>query len=1330
MSTYRVRVFLVLLALTICAGALQGAALVANSTGTSMTCNASATTTSSTLTVTLTLPSGGTAATSVTVSQSLPSGQQLTVTGPGTNTGVTASGGTTWTFKEPAGCLPAGTDTITFTPTGGNTSAVQVVATLGTPTNTYLAISGAGSSALNPLPVTCNASSGVTTGTVNVSPVAGLSGLTASNKLAVGIAQIVVTADSTPTTYSGGTLASSPVTVAGAGSFYQGTLPLTAGIKTPRSGLSASSNATTAQVTFTSAVGSSTAFNDTVLLYVKVTQTAPVTVPGSLTLQCLPGSASGTPVVPPANNLTISTLSSSAVNVSVTSSGWISVAAGSGSAVAGGPVTGSATSNSSLAISAAPNACDGLKTAGQSASGSITVAPGSGSPWSSVSVPVTLQVVTPSPLTATPPTLPLVYRKGGPAATGTIAVSSSSAMGSYFTVVGVTGLGAYITADTASGSAPKAPATRVITFSTTSLNDSLAPGTTTYTVNLHVAGCADYPVKIQVTVNDAAPVLSVAEGTTRSLTWDPSTNVLSPVVTLVSSDSPIAFSVTGMTGIVTGILPANSGLAFSYGTQVNVVFDPSAFQSASPGQTLTGKLTITGGGTTITITFNVLVTSSSTQASLGAISPSNLPTGTPGQVFTLNLYGSGFVSSATPGYTTVVGLASSPAAAGFAPHEPGISSVKVLNSSTIVMTLTVPPGGSDVGSGGLLNFNTPGSIYIGVCNPNGSNCTPSYALQLTIGSGPVISAVTSASSFGAFSSSQNGSPAVAPYDMISIFGSNFCNLGGTGCTGLIMGNIVNNAYSTSLTPDGSRSVTVNIYSHPAGTLSSASPIASAPLLFVTNSQINALFPGDSTNNTALSTALGTGWIDVAVNFGGAFSNVVTVASALTDPGIFTIGSDGTGDAAALQTANNSYTLISSTNPAMIRAASADTVQIYGTGLGAPDTTDASCITVSAYDTGASVQTIDGAVLQPAVLGALSAPCFGTPTTSAAVKFGGVASGTENWAGWDIIPGLYSVNATLPTNASSMTDSSGSVTAPFTAPMQVNVTLKGAGSPSQNGVTMWVAPQLTMASFNASCASTTWGTYSCPVPAITGGSGETPAYTYSFTNPSSLTCSTSGSPACTTSSAPNPTGSYLITVTAQDQTYPDTMSVTGSFNIFATDTGQTLAVVGTTPTPSVYGIPNKAVATVSVPAGTSTYSYTVTPTAYASVDSNGNVSFSGSAPVGSNEIVITATDTATNTQVGTLTFYAPVAPQIVSSNGVSLTANATSTNPVTLTTLSALGATGVTYTLLQGPTGASVNGANVIYTGSSSMTAGTYSITVKGVDGSSHEGLINLSLHLN
>jgi hypothetical protein len=73
-----------------------------------------------------------------------------------------------------------------------------------------------------------------------------------------------------------------------------------------------------------------------------------------------------------------------------------------------------------------------------------------------------------------------------------------------------------------------------------------------------------------------------------------------------------------------------------------------------------------------------------------------------------------------------------------------------------------------------------GPVTLGICNPAGGTCSiPTGTATLTIGTGPIIQAITSASAFTQVALPAN--PSVAPYDMLSIFGSNFCSSGGTGC---------------------------------------------------------------------------------------------------------------------------------------------------------------------------------------------------------------------------------------------------------------------------------------------------------------------------------------------------------------------------------------------------------------------------------------------------------------------------------------------------------------------------------------------------------------------
>src|SRR5208337_2453219 len=99
-----------------------------------------------------------------------------------------------------------------------------------------------------------------------------------------------------------------------------------------------------------------------------------------------------------------------------------------------------------------------------------------------------------------------------------------------------------------------------------------------------------------------------------------------------------------------------------------------------------------------------------------------------------------------------------------------------------------------------------------------------------------------------------------------------------------------------------------------------------------NTQINLLVPD------AVKAYYGN-TVDMVVSFG--YGSGATMLSSLpysmtitpTNPGIFAMTGDGQGDAAAL---SYSYALISQTNPAGANASGADSIALYVTGLGRPD----------------------------------------------------------------------------------------------------------------------------------------------------------------------------------------------------------------------------------------------------------------------------------------------------------------------------------------------------------------------------------------------------------
>jgi uncharacterized protein (TIGR03437 family) len=336
---------------------------------------------------------------------------------------------------------------------------------------------------------------------------------------------------------------------------------------------------------------------------------------------------------------------------------------------------------------------------------------------------------------------------------------------------------------------------------------------------------------------------------------------------------------------------------------------------------------------------------------------------------------------------------------------------------------------------------------------------------------------------------------VAPFDMISVFGSNFCTSGGSGCSSsqVVYGTpdpvyltypttlnvdatLLNPAQSASTACTGTqRCISASFYTHssvpPAGFL------ANAPLLFSTTGQINLIVP------SAVGT---TGTVDMYVNFGygaaGAAtlhsSSVYTLNLAPKDPGIFTISADGQGSGAIL---NSTYALVGSSNPAGLRGSTADSdmVQIYMTGLGIPDSTgsgstgasawSADCYSPAAYLTlfnaltgpATNLTSLDGAIITPTAnaTGRLT-PCFLSTDTLSVTVGGAAASFTPagSYAGFApaTVAGLYQLNVYLPTSATALTTISNSSAAVLTAPAQVPIKVTSTVSatnyfPAQNSV---------------------------------------------------------------------------------------------------------------------------------------------------------------------------------------------------------------------------------------------------------------------------------------
>jgi uncharacterized protein (TIGR03437 family) len=620
---------------------------------------------------------------------------------------------------------------------------------------------------------------------------------------------------------------------------------------------------------------------------------------------------------------------------------------------------------------------------------------------------------------------------------------------------------------------------------------TMVPGVYNATIAFDVLGnFLPKTVSVRLVVNAAPPVLNavVTAGTPASMystcvftadliapavvcSWGAGSAPPVLTVSLASSGAPVSFTATcalanetsggvnGTTNFYSVANPATvsptSSIGYSWGTPVTVTFSTQAFLQAQPGDRLGETVTLTPAGGSI-INLSVLINVTASVPLITSTSPALVPVDTnTADVITVVLNGVGFVpSSVIGGQATMVYYCSSMAPASCLTNETNIS---VVTPTQLIVSYPVAATGFT---------SAAGPWYIGVCNPMGAaSCTPSVAgsvVAVTVTAVPIVTAVTSASTF------LQGATAFAPYDIVSIFGANFC----PGCA-LLANPILtftptaanHYRYPTSLSPDGINFLTVVFYDNAA----TPNQIGSGYLLFANNTQINVLVPSSVANS------LGVGNVRVGYGATPVYSAYYPVSYAATDPGIFTVNSAGSGQGAIL---NYDWTANSASNPVVIggKNTALAVVHIYLTGLGVPGSTGsmsvagkspaaspASCVAIAgangflaaantAYGlSGSSAWTsLDGVVINDAVLNNGTnvnhlPPCL---TPQPTVTIGG-APATVTYAGWvsGSVVGLYQVDAQVPTKVTLSSP-------PNALPVVVSVGTKTIQS-SQAGVTVEV-----------------------------------------------------------------------------------------------------------------------------------------------------------------------------------------------------------------------------------------------------------------------------------
>lgn len=1087
------------------------------------------------------------------------------------------------------------------------------------------------------------------------------------------------------------------------------------------------SGASTGAPTFRFSAGGTPDVTVTANVTVTVGATSPLTVtPSPLTITCTrtPGSpATYTPG--PAQTLAVKSATPSGTPFTVENStyalpSWLTV-----TPLSGGTATSTAVNLSVVAAAG----CGGFA-AGTTNTFTMHLAD---SPSPDKLIQISLQVVPPTTLVAAPSPASLSYVKGsGVAGKVDVAISSASVPAPFFSVDPST-LPTWLNVDALTGTVPKS-----LRFSSTVAADTMAPGTYSATVRLKVSGQADLSIPISLQLNNPPPKLTVSEGTTRNIPWVIGTPLPTPFVTAVSSDSPIPYTIDTGGPLAPIVQAANlKGLAYSFGTPIPITFNPNIFSAAQPGTTLIGTVALTWGSpsATITVTFNISVLAPN--ATITSLTPASLPTANAGQTFTMVVTGSGFVAGTDPTLRTKVGVVT---ATGFV-VEPSITA-NVVNVSSIILSITVPTTAS-----ANLPFSPTGNggtVILGVCNPNGTNCTtPTSTANFTIGSNPIVDAVTSASSFVQVTAPT--AQTISPYEMLSVFGSNFCSSGGTGCasTDILYGvpDPSTLAYPTYLSPEAAsatqRRLTVTFQTK-------ATPpvvLGTAPLLFATNNQINLMAPASLAAQSGNT-------ISLVVNFGygsGATmrsSTPIDVTVADTNPGIFTVAANGQGDGAILSSA---YLPVAAGAEAGMRstATDSDTVQIYMTGLGVPTSTannasagsgytwSADCITTASYLTslnnyaGTALTTLDGVIIASSLLNTNRLlPCF---TSAPTVSVGGVA-GTVTYAGWvpDSIAGLYQVNVRLPgSGAGPFTNSAGSSVSAISTPVQLPLVVTAGGRSSQTGVNIWVARRLKVVGpSGAGLTGTVATAWSGSNNSVTASQGTSP-YRYALSSgvlPNGLSLNaTTG--AITGTPLAGSAGSYAVTVTATDSA---NFPLTGKVSFTITVAGALyLTSSGTAPYNEVYSVPNATVTTVSAVGGTYPYTYAITSPSPVpvglTIDSATGVISVGTIPAGTYHLTVTATDSASTPLTGTLTFDLVVALKLANTTPTAVTA----TNAGAITTVSATGNTGTITYSLDATTAAlgwvTINSSTGAVAVTSSSVAGSYPITVTATDGTAPTG---------
>lgn len=674
-------------------------------------------------------------------------------------------------------------------------------------------------------------------------------------------------------------------------------------------------------------------------------------------------------------------------------------------------------------------------------------------------------------LTASATAVTITYTQpatAGAAVTDTLTATTAS---TFFNVVTSTVPGWLTVTQTGiAGTGLTGSAAATISFQANAVAGTMEPGTYSAAVQFTSAMTTNPTITVTLAIK-AAPAKFTCSPTASNPATQVWTSGSSPVtvdIVCSSGGEPISFTVA-LGGAIGAASTASvtSGIAYSWGTTIVVTVPLSYLLPIQVGTPLAGTVTLTpnNGDPAVVIPLSINVTVPN--PTITGYSVSELPVDLAAD-HTVVVTGTGFVAGTTQVQVKIAaGSYNLIDAAHYTVTGP-TSIILTLDHSTYLSAAHV--------------------LDIQVSNATPASWFPVSPVALNVVTTPIIYAITNAASFTEPAPGVN--QVVSPYEIISIFGANFDPANG----------LANNTSYTAApeifgtTLNNSKGQAVIVY-FCLGNLAptnctggdSSALLAEAPIIFVSNTQINAVVPVEieGTSLADLGANSATAGANVLVSVAGVTNdsnNQFLLDTAVSTPGVFTPGGTGRGAAAVL---NHDWTLNSATNP----NPKGQVFHIYATGLGDPPSTGAdtaavtlsvpsTCVSTANYlallagattgpttaagnanggtaitGSSSSIVTLDGAVIDPNNLwpGVLE-PCFPVATSAGVqLKLGtNTTAIVPTYAGFvaDSIAGLYQIDATVPATGYTYAPTLPTGGGPIALTILVN------NVPSQVGVTFY------------------------------------------------------------------------------------------------------------------------------------------------------------------------------------------------------------------------------------------------------------------------------------